>query len=83
VTPFGVLSSQFKFMNTFGALSNGAPNSAMSQSPDPVINTIFSIIDSAAGKPQSSDDSPQSEDAAVAGALEKIVAAVAGQLVKK
>jgi hypothetical protein len=83
VTPFGILSSQFKFISTFSTLTGGAPSTTMSQSSDPVINTIFSIIDTATGsKAASSDDSPQSEDAAVAGALEKEVAAVAAQLVK-
>jgi hypothetical protein len=83
VTPFGVLSSQFKFMNTFSTLTAGAPSTTMSQSPDPVINTIFSIIGTATPKKAASDDSPQSEDAAVAGALEKEVAAVSATLVKK
>jgi len=84
VTPFGILSSQFKFMNTFAGLTNGAQSSTMSQSSDPVINTIFSLVGSASEKPSSSsNESPQSEDAAVAFALEKIVSAVAGQLVTK
>ena len=82
-TPFGVLSSQLKFMNTFSDLTGGVPSSTMSQSPDPVINTIFSLVSGAPAKPSSPEESPQSEDAAVAMALEKEVAAVAAALATK
>lgn len=82
MTPFGLLSSQFNFMSTFSTLNGGAAGSPMTQSSDPVLNTVFSLIGPApAEKPVG--ELLQTEDAAVAAALEKEVAAIASELLKK
>jgi hypothetical protein len=80
-TPMGLLSSRFNFMQTYMAMAGGQNGSMPAQSPDPVMNTLFSVLNSATGA-----DKPQvpleSADAAVAAAMEKQVAAIAAKLVK-
>jgi hypothetical protein len=80
MTPFGLLSSQFKFMSTFTSLTGEGVNPSMTQSSDPVLNTVFSLLGTAPEKPEG--ELLQSEDAAVAAALEKIVEAIATDLKK-
>lgn len=81
MTPFGLLSSQFKFMSTFSSLSGEGGVPATTQSADPVLNTVLSLLGAApAAKP--AGEQLQSEDAAVAAALEKEVAAIAAELRK-
>lgn len=81
ITPFGLLSTQFKFMSTFSTLTGEAASPGMMQSPDPILNTVFSLVGAApVDKPDG--ELLQSEDAAVAEALEKAVAAIAADLKK-
>lgn len=80
VTPLGLLSSSFGPMSTFAALGGGASAPAMEQSSDPVMNTVFLLLDKATGnKPE-----PElvSEEAAVAAAIEQEVRAVAAFVAK-
>ena len=58
VTPLGMMrmQSQYAFMNTFSDLSNGTSPATMQQSPDPVLNTVFSLVDRAAGTERPQDD---------------------------
>ena len=81
VTPLGLLGPNFGSMSAFAAIGGGASAPAMGQSPDPVINTVFFLVDKATGnKPE-----PElvSEEAAVAAAMEKEVIAVAAFISKK
>lgn len=79
-TPMGLLGSRFNFMQTYMAMA-GQTGTVPAQSPDPVMNTLFSMLNSATGA-----DKPQvpleSADAAVAAAMEKEVAAIAAKLGK-
>jgi hypothetical protein len=81
VTPLGLMGSRFNFMSAFSQLSNGASPTTMQQSPDPVLNTVFFLVDRATGGPAETD--LKSEDAAVASAMEREVKAVASEILKK
>lgn len=75
ITPLGLLGQNFGSMSTLAAIGGGASGPAMGQSSDPVINTVFFLVDKATGnKPE-----PElvSEEAAVAAAMEKEVKAIA------
>ena len=82
VTPLGLLGSSFGSMSAFAALGGGASGPAMEQSSDPVMNTVFLLVDKATGA-----DKPEpelvSEEAAVAAAMEQEVKAVAAFVLKK
>jgi hypothetical protein len=81
MTPLGLLGSSFGSMSSFAALGGGASVPVMEQSSDPVMNTVFFLVDKATGnKPE-----PElvSEEAAVAAAMEKEVKAVAAFVTKK
>ena len=81
VTPLGLLGSSFGSMSAFAALGGGASAPAMEQSSDPVMNTVFLLVDKATGnKPE-----PElvSAEAAVAAAMEQEVKAVAAFVLKK
>ena len=81
MTPLGLLGSSFGSMSTFAALGGGASAPAMEQSPDPVMNTVFFLVDKATGnKPELE---LVSEEAAVAAAMEKEVKAIAAFVSKK
>lgn len=79
-TPMGLLGSRFNFMQTYMTLA-GQSGTVPAQSPDPVMNTLFSVLNTATGadKPQAP---LESADAAVAAAMEKEVAAVAAKLAR-
>ena len=49
MTPLGLLGSSFGSMSTFAALGGGASAPAMEQSADPVMNTVFFLVDKATG----------------------------------
>lgn len=53
----------------------------MQQSLDPVLNTVFFLVDHATGGPAETD--LKSEDAAVASAMEREVKAIATKILKK
>lgn len=79
-TPMGLLGSRFNFMQTYMSMA-GQNGAVPAQSPDPVLNTLFSVLNTAAG-PDKSQVPLESADAAVAAAMEKQVAAVAAKLAK-
>lgn len=81
VTPLGLLSSSFGSMSTLAALSGGVSTPGMQQSPDPVMNTVFMLVDKATG--QKPEPELVDEAAAVAAAMEKEVSAVAAFVAKK
>ena len=85
VTPLGMMrmQSKYAFMNTFSSLSNGTSPATMQRSPDPVLNTVFSLVDRAAGTGAPQDDALFTPDAAVASAMEREVKAIAAELQKK
>ena len=60
---------------------NGTSSTTMQQSPDPVLNTVFFLVDRATGGRAETD--LKSEDAAVASAMEREVKAVASEILKK
>jgi hypothetical protein len=75
VTPLGMLSSSYSAMGAMTAVSGGASTPGMQQGSDPVVNTVFYLVDRATGnKPE-----PElvNEAAAVASAMLKQVAAIA------
>ncbi len=81
VTPLGMLSSSFSSMGTMAAVSGGLPSPAMQQGSDPVVNTVFFLVDKATGnKPE-----PElvNEGAAVASAMLREVDAIAAFVTKK
>ena len=81
VTPLGLLGSSFGSISTFAALGGGASAPAMEQSSDPVMNTVFLLVDKATGnKPEPALDN---EQAAVASAMEQEVKGVAVFISKK
>ena len=77
------MQSKYAFMNTFSSLSNGTSPATMQRSPDPVLNTVFSLVDRAAGTGAPQDDALFTPDAAVASAMEREVKAIAAELQKK
>jgi hypothetical protein len=81
MTPLGLMGSRFNFMSAFSQFSNGASSTTMQQSPDPVLNTVFFLVDRATGGPAETDLT--SAEAAVASAMEREVNAVASEISKK
>lgn len=79
-TPMGLLGQRFNFMQTYMAMAGGPSGNASGvPTSDPVINTLFQVLNTSTGtnQPQEMADSA---DAAIATALEKEVAAVAAKL---
>ncbi|HEY1912224.1 MAG TPA: hypothetical protein VGG73_14970 [Vicinamibacterales bacterium] len=75
-----LLLAQYSFMNTFSAMNGGASAAALGQTSDPVLNNVFKLLDRASGKNQ---ESYSTEEAALAAAMEKEVAAVFAELQKR
>ena len=81
-TPMGLLGSRFNFMQTYMAMAGGQNGNASAvPTSDPVINTLFQVLNTNTGTNQP-QEMAESADAAVASAMEKEVAAVAGKLKK-
>ena len=81
-TPMGLLGSRFNFMQTYMAMAGGQNGSASAvPTSDPVINTLFQVLNTSTGANQL-QEMAESADAAVASAMEREVAAVAGKLKK-
>ena len=60
------MMAKYGYMNAYGSmLSQNGPSGAMKQSPDPVMNMAFSLLDKAAAKTAAEQYS--TEEAAVAG----------------
>jgi hypothetical protein len=82
-TPMGLLGSRFNFMQTYMAMAGGqAGNPSAVPTSDPVINTLFQVLNTATGTTQPQQQAAESADAAVASAMEREVAAVAAKLKK-
>ena len=83
-TPMGLLGSRFNFMQTYMAMAGGqAGNPSAVPTSDPVINTLFQVLNTATGANQpQQQQAAESADAAVASAMEREVAAVAAKLKK-
>lgn len=74
VTPLG-------YMKTFAAMSGNATPGMMRQTQDPVLSSVFALVDRATGaKPQ---PMLTSEDAAAAAALQKEIESIIAELKKK
>ena len=73
---------KYGYMNAYGSMlsqQNGPPG-AMRQSPDPVMNMAFSLLDHAtASKPE---EQFTTEEGAVASALEKVIKSVVSDVSK-
>ncbi len=81
-TPMGLLGSRFNFMQTYMAMAGGQTgNPSAVPTSDPVINTLFQVLNTATGTNQP-QEMAESADAAVASAMEREVAAVATKLKK-
>lgn len=81
-TPMGLLGSRFNFMQTYMAMAGGQNGTASAvPTSDPVINTLFQVLNTTTGTNQP-QEMAESADAAVASAMEREVAAVAGKLKK-
>jgi hypothetical protein len=77
-----LMMAKYGYMNAYGSmLTQGGPSAAMRQTPDPVMNMAFSLLDHAA-KPSASEQYA-TEQGAVASALEKVVAGISADLAKK
>jgi hypothetical protein len=69
------------YMGAFSMMSGATSAGAMQQTQDPVLSTVFALVDKATGpKPQ---DTLTSGDGAVAAAMQREVEAVAAQLNRK
>jgi hypothetical protein len=84
VAPFAppLMMMKYGYMNAYGSMLNGQgnPGGAMQQSPDPVMNMAFSLLDRAtASKPQ---EQSSTQEAAVASALEKVIKSVVSDVTK-
>jgi hypothetical protein len=79
-TPMGLLGSRFNFMQTYMAMAGGQ-GASQSSTPtsDPVMNTLFQVLNTATGADQP-HEAAENAEAAVASALEKEVAAIAAKL---
>ena len=84
VAPFAppLMMMKYGYMNAYGSMLSGQgnPAGAMQQSPDPVMNMAFSLLDRAtASKPQ---EQSTTQEAAVASALEKVIKSVVSDVGK-
>jgi hypothetical protein len=71
----------YGYMKTFSAMSGNATPGMMRQTQDPMLSSVFSLVDRATGvKPQ---PVLTSEDGAAAAALQKEIDAVVAELKKK
>jgi hypothetical protein len=79
-TPMGLLGSRFNFMQTYMAMAGGqGANQSSTPTSDPVINTLFQVLNTTTGADQP-QTAAETADAAVASAMEKEVAAIAAKL---
>jgi hypothetical protein len=72
--------ARYGFLNADGSmLTSGGPPDAMRETPDPVMDMAFSLLDRVGPKPREYS----SEEAAVAAAFEKEARAVVSELMKR
>ncbi len=77
-----LMMAKYGYMNAYGSMLSqpGATSGAMRQSPDPVMNMAFSLLDKATAKTASEQFSTQ--EGAVAAALEKVLKSVVSDVGK-
>lgn len=77
-----MLMAKYGYMNAYGSMLSqpAGASGAMKQSPDPVMNMAFSLLDKAAAKTAPEQFSTQ--EAAVASALEKMLKSVVADVGK-
>lgn len=77
-----LMMAKYGYMNAYGSMLSqpGATSGAMRQSPDPVMNMAFSLLDKATTKTAPEQFSTQ--EAAVASALEKVLKSVVSDVGK-
>jgi len=83
VAPFAppLMMMKYGYMNAYGSmLKTGAPTGAMQQTPDPVMNMAFSLLNRAA--PSKPEEQLSTPEAAVASALEKVIKSVVSDVGK-
>ncbi|HEX3703171.1 MAG TPA: hypothetical protein VHU82_07570 [Vicinamibacterales bacterium] len=78
VAPFILI--QYSFMNTFSAMNGGASPTALGQTSDPVLGSVFKLLDRASGKSQ---ESYSTEESAIAAAMEKETQAIFAEMQKR
>jgi len=83
VAPFAppMMMMKYGYMNAYGSmLKQGGPAGAMQQTPDPVMNMAFSLLNRAA--PSKPEEQLSTPEAAVASALEKVIKSVVSDVGK-
>jgi hypothetical protein len=78
VAPF--IMVQYSFMNAFASMNGGASPLALGQTSDPVLGSVFKLLDRASGKSQ---ESFSTEDSAIAAAMEKETQAIFAEMQKR
>jgi len=71
---------QYQFMNAFSAMNGGASPMALGQTSDPVLGSVFKLLDKASGK---SHEIYSTEESAIASALQKETQAVFAEVQKR
>jgi len=71
---------QYQFMNAFSAMNGGASPMALGQTSDPVLGSVFKLLDKASGK---SHEIYSTEESAIASALQKETQAVFAEMQKR
>jgi hypothetical protein len=78
VAPF--MMAQYSFMNAFSSMNGGASPLALGQTSDPVLGSVFRLLDRASGK---SAEHYSTEESAIAAAMEKEIQAVFAEMQKR
>ena len=78
VAPF--IMVQYSFMNAFASMNGGASPVALGQTSDPVLGSVFKLLDRASGKSQ---ESFSTEDSAIAAAMEKETQSIFAEMQKR
>jgi hypothetical protein len=78
VAPFILV--QYSFMNAFNAMNGGASAAALGQTSDPVLGSVFKLLDRASGKSQ---ESFSTEESAIAAAMEKETQTIFAEMQKR
>ncbi len=76
-----LIIARYGYLNAFTAMGGSASSGAMQQTQDPVLSTMFALVDRASGsRPQ---ETLTSAEGAVAAAMEREVEAVVAELRRK
>lgn len=79
VAPF--ILAQYGFMNAFSAMNGGASPAALGQTSDPVLGSVFKLLDRATGA--RAQENYSTEESAVAAAMEKEIQAIFAEMKKR